>query len=79
MLDKLRFIVYNQYRNSKEATQMTHYEIQIARNKKYADRIKVLTQTPTLLIFEVDNEIVYCHKYDSNGCCIDTFWYVVKH
>lgn len=58
---------------------MTHYEIQIARNKKYADRIKVLLQTPTLLIFEVDHEIVYYHEYDSNGRCIGTFWHFAEH
>ena len=26
---------------------MTHYELQVARNKKYADRTKVLIQTPS--------------------------------
>ena len=41
---------------------MTHYEKQIARNLKFADRIQTLVQTPTLLIFVVDGANHLCPR-----------------
>ena len=49
---------------------MTHYELQMARNRKYADRTKVLIQTPRLLMFVVDDKFVYTHEYNEKGRCI---------
>ena len=53
---------------------MTHYELQVARNKKYADRTQVLIQTPKFLMFVVDNKTIYCHEYDDNGKCVNATW-----
>jgi hypothetical protein len=49
---------------------MTHYELQVAHNKKHADRTIVLLQTKHLIMFEVDKKIVYVNEYDDNGKCI---------
>ena len=49
---------------------MTHYELQVARNKKLADRTVVLLQTKHLIVFAVDNKVVYTNEYDDNGKCI---------
>ena len=54
---------------------MTHYELQVARNRKYADRTKVLIQTPKFLMFVVDDAITYCHEYDENGKCVSATWF----
>lgn len=53
---------------------MTHYELQMARNRKYADRTKVLIQTPRLLMFVVDDKFVYIHEYNEEGRCIKASW-----
>lgn len=55
---------------------MTHYEKQVARNKKYADRTEVILQTPTILMFVVDREVTYFHEYDANGKCISAEWWM---
>lgn len=57
---------------------MTHYELQTARNRKYADRTRVLIQTPKFLMFVVDEEIVYCHEYDETGRCVSATWHPVE-
>ena len=53
---------------------MTHYELQMARNRKYADRTKVLIQTPRLLMFVVDGKFVYTHEYNEESRCIKATW-----
>lgn len=53
---------------------MTHYELQVARNKKYADRTKVLIQTPRLLMFVVDDKFIYTHEYNEEGRCVNATW-----
>lgn len=57
---------------------MTHYELQVARNRKYADRTEVLIQTPHFLMFIVDNEVCYAHEYDENGKCVSATWHMVE-
>ena len=57
---------------------MTHYEKQIARNLKFADRIQTLVQTPTLLIFVVDGRTTYAHEYDENGACVSAQWWMAR-
>lgn len=49
---------------------MTQYEKQVARNRKYANRTKVLIQTPRLLMFVVDGKFVYTHEFNEEGRCI---------
>lgn len=58
---------------------MTHYELQVVRNKKYADRTKVLIQTPRLLMFVVDDEIIYVHEYNEEGRCIHATWNILDN
>jgi hypothetical protein len=53
---------------------MTHYELQLARIRKYPTRHKVLIQTPKMLVFIVDDEVTYTHLYDEAGKCIEAFW-----
>lgn len=57
---------------------MTHYELQVTRNKKYADRTKVLIQTPKFLMFVVDDKVIYCHEYDDSGRCVNATWSMVE-
>ena len=49
---------------------MTHYELQVARNKKYADRVVTLLQTKHIIMFEEDGKVVFVNEYDDNGKCI---------
>ena len=55
---------------------MTHYELQVARNRKYADRTEVLIQTPKFLMFMVDQKVTYAHEYDENGKCVRADWWI---
>lgn len=55
---------------------MTHYELQVARNRKYADRTEVLIQTPKFLMFVVDQKVTYAHEYDENGKCVHADWWI---
>ena len=57
---------------------MTHYELQVARNAKYADRTEVLVQTPTFLMFVVDGKFIYYHEYDETGRCKKATWDILK-
>lgn len=58
---------------------MTHYELQVARNRKYADRTEVLIQTTRLLMFVVDGKTIYTHEYNDEGRCISATWDVVEN
>lgn len=49
---------------------MTHYEKQVARNRKYANRTEVLIQTPRLLVFVVDGKFVHTQEFNEEGRCI---------
>jgi hypothetical protein len=53
---------------------MTHYEKQLAYNRKYADRIRLIIQTPTLIMFESNNEWIHIFEYDETGTCTSAYW-----
>lgn len=54
---------------------MTQYEIQLRYIARHADRAHLHIQTPKMLMWDVDNEIIYTHLFDEAGNCIEAFWH----
>lgn len=58
---------------------MTHYELQLRHINRYPERTVILLQTKHLLMYEVDNEIVYVHEFDDNGKSVGANWFKASH
>jgi hypothetical protein len=58
---------------------MTNYELQLRHINRFPERTEILLQTKHLLMYEVDNEIVYVHEFDDDGKCTSANWFKANH